>query len=507
MKKLLLILGDQLSHDSNALRAINRDRDDICMIEASSEAQYVWSNQARITLFLSAMRHFAKELREQGFRVTYIQDADSIVSALTQHLRKNSYQQILLTEPGEIRIRNDLQQLSELSAVPIEFVPDNHFYCSIDDFKQWAAGKKELRLEFFYRMMRKKHQVLMDSDGEPVGGQWNFDQDNRRPYPRQGPGFIDEPLWFEPDDITSGVIDWVKQTYLDHPGNLSHFNWPVTREQALEAMEHFMEHRLANFGYYQDAMWTDTPFGWHSILSAALNLKLISAKEVVDAALLSYHRNQLELSTVEGFIRQILGWREFVRGVYFLDMPKLATDNFFKHTNKLPPWYWTGQSRMKCMNDAVGQTIQYGYAHHIQRLMVTGNFALLAEILPQEVAQWYLAMYVDAVEWVELPNVAGMALFANGGRFTSKPYVASGMYIKRMSNYCQSCRYKPDIKHGDSACPVTVLYWNFLIKHQERFSKNPRTALMVRNLTKITADDQIKIQETAMRMLDALDDL
>jgi deoxyribodipyrimidine photolyase-related protein len=227
----------------------------------------------------------------------------------------------------------------------------------------------------------------------------------------------------------------------------------------------------------------------------------------VDAALMSYQRNQLELSTVEGFIRQILGWREFVRGVYFLDMPKLATDNHFKHTNPLPQWYWTGQSRMKCMSDSVGQTIQYGYAHHIQRLMVTGNFALLAEILPQEVAQWYLAMYVDAVEWVELPNVAGMALFANGGRFTSKPYVASGMYIKRMSNYCQSCPYKPDLKHGGDACPVTVLYWNFLIKHQESFSKNPRTSLMVRNLSKVSTDDQLKIQDSATRILGMLDDI
>lgn len=507
MKKLLLILGDQLSHESDALRAIDRDRDEICMIEASSEARHVWSNKARIALFLSAMRHFAEELRERGFRVNYIYEADSIASALTQHFKKNSYQQLLVTEPGEVRIRNDLRHLSELLGVSIEFIPDNHFYCSIDDFKHWAAEKKELRLEFFYRMMRKKHQVLMDPNGDPVGGQWNFDQDNRRPYPRQGPGFIDEPLWFEPDDITSSVIEWVQKTYPDHPGNLSHFNWPVTRDQALKAMNHFMEHRLGNFGYYQDAMWTDTPFGWHSILSAALNLKLIAPREVVDAALMSYQSNQLELSTVEGFIRQILGWREFVRGVYFLDMPKLATDNHFKHTNPLPQWYWTGQSRMKCMSDSVGQTIQYGYAHHIQRLMVTGNFALLAEILPQEVAQWYLAMYVDAVEWVELPNVAGMALFANGGRFTSKPYVASGMYIKRMSNYCQSCPYKPDLKHGGDACPVTVLYWNFLIKHQESFSKNPRTSLMVRNLSKVSADDQLKIQDSATRILGMLDDI
>jgi deoxyribodipyrimidine photolyase-related protein len=254
-------------------------------------------------------------------------------------------------------------------------------------------------------------------------------------------------------------------------------------------------------------MWTDTPFGWHSILSSALNLKLLNPREVIDAAILARKKYDLDLSTIEGFVRQILGWREFVRGMYYLDMPKMAQDNYYQHQRSLPKWYWTGQTQMACMQDAIGQTLQYGYAHHIQRLMITGNFALLAEILPQEVCEWYLAIYVDAIEWVELPNTAGMALFANGGRFTSKPYIASGAYIKRMSNYCGSCKYKPEIRYGEEACPITNLYWNFLIKHRTQFESSPRTKLMTANLKRISDEDQKEIALHAKHILKHLDDL
>ncbi len=335
---------------------------------------------------------------------------------------------------------------------------DEHFYCLRKEFVEWAANKKEFRLEYFYRLMRKTHQILIGSNGEPVGGQWNFDQDNRKPYPKKGPGIIDAPMYFETDEITQEVLDFVSKTYPDYPGSLESFHWPVSREQALKALDYFVEYRLRNFGVYQDAMWTDTPFGWHSILSSSLNLKLLNPREVVDAVLVAWKKYSLDLSTVERFIRQILGWREFVRGMYFLDMPQMAEDNYYKHDRPLPRWYWTGHTNMSCMQDAIGQTLKYGYAHHIQRLMVTGNFALLAEILPQAVCEWYLAIYVDAIEWVELPNTAGMALFANGGRFTSKPYIASGAYIKRMSNYCNSCKYKPDVRYGKEVCPITTLY-------------------------------------------------
>jgi deoxyribodipyrimidine photolyase-related protein len=355
--------------------------------------------------------------------------------------------------------------------------------------------------------MRKRHNILVDTEGNPEGGQWNFDQDNRKPYSKKGPGIIEAPVLFEPDLVTKEVLKFVNASYPNHPGSLDHFRWPVTRAQALEALDYFVEYRLRNFGVFQDAMWTDTPFGWHSMLSSSLNLKLLNPREVITAVLQAWKKYSLDLATVEGFIRQILGWREFVRGMYYLDMPKMATDNYYDHQRSLPKWYWTGQTNMACMKDAIGQTLQYGYAHHIQRLMVTGNFALLAEILPKEVCDWYLAIYVDAIEWVELPNTAGMALFANGGRFTSKPYIASGAYIKRMSNYCGSCQYKPEVRFGEDACPVTTLYWNFLIKHRSQFESSPRTKLMTANLKRISDEDQQSIEEHAEYLLTHLNDL
>ena len=330
---------------------------------------------------------------------------------------------------------------------------------------------------------------------------------NRGAYSKKGPGLIVDPLWFEPDAITKEVIADVKDQYGKHPGSLENFAWPVTREQALLAMNYFIEHRLPYFGQYQDAMWTNTPFGWHSILSASLNLKLIDPKEVVDAAISIWKKKNISINAVEGFIRQILGWREFVRGMYYLDMPKMAEANFYDHQRKLPNWYWTGNTKMACMQDAISQTMKFGYAHHIQRLMVTGNFALLAEILPKDVCDWYLAVYVDAIEWVELPNTSGMALFANGPRFTSKPYIASGAYIKRMSNYCDSCAYRPSERYGDKACPMTTLYWNFLIKHKPELEKNPRTRLMTANLNKIDVSEQKKIESHAQTLLNNLENI
>ena len=273
----------------------------------------------------------------------------------------------------------------------------------------------------------------------------------------------------------------------------------------MAALDHFVNHRLASFGTYQDAMWKETPFGWHSILSTSLNLKLLNPREVIKSVLDAYQNSALDLATVEGFIRQIIGWREFVRGIYYLDMPQMAQANFYQHQRALPNWYWTGETKMNCMKDTVGQTLKYGYAHHIQRLMITGNFALLAEVLPQQVSDWYLAIYVDAIEWVELPNVVGMALFANGGRFTSKPYIASGAYVKRMSNYCDRCQYKPEVRYGEQACPMTNLYWNFLINHQSAFNQNPRTRLMTANLSKISTEDQQLIQDHAKTILANID--
>ena len=507
-KKLILILGDQLDLNSTALRNTNIHTDEIFMVESKPEAQYVWSHQAKIALFLSAMRHFAQALKNLGYAVTYIQDSSlSIVDALKEKITQDGITHLVCIEPGEWRLKHEIEAMAKELKIHLDMREDDHFFCSHHEFTEWSAGKKELRLEYFYRLMRKRHNILINADGEPVGGQWNFDQDNRRPYPRKGPGIIDEPVFFEPDDITQSVIDYVQKTYPNHPGSLEHFRWPVTREEALEALAYFVKYRLQNFGVYQDAMWTDTPYGWHSILSSSLNLKLLNPREVINAVLDAWKKYALDLSTVEGFIRQILGWREFVRGMYYLDMPRMAQDNFYNHQRPLPNWYWDGKTNMACMKDAIGQTLKYGYAHHIQRLMVTGNFGLLAEILPSAVCDWYLAVYVDAIEWVELPNTAGMALFANGGRFTSKPYIASGAYIKRMSNYCDSCKYKPDIRFGESACPVTTLYWHFLIQHRAQFDSSPRTRLMTANLKKISDDDQQSIIKHAQYVLTHLNEL
>ena len=508
MKKLVLVLGDQLKADSSAFNNFSPETDHVIMIESVGEASYVWSHQAKIALFLSAMRHFAEQLKSKKYHLTYIaKSKQSIVAELKQHIQKNQYTHLVCVEPGEWRLKTDLENLAAELNIHLDLRCDNHFYCSIDEFKKWAGDKKEFRLEYFYRYMRKKHHVLMQENGEPEGDQWNFDDQNRGAYSKKGPGLIVDPLWFEPDAITKEVIADVKDQYGKHPGSLENFAWPVTREQALLAMNYFIEHRLPYFGQYQDAMWTNTPFGWHSILSASLNLKLIDPKEVVDAAVSIWKKKNISINAVEGFIRQILGWREFVRGMYYLDMPKMAQDNYYQHQRPLPKWYWNGQTQMACMKDAIGQTLQYGYAHHIQRLMVTGNFALLAEILPQEVCEWYLAIYVDAIEWVELPNTAGMALFANGGRFTSKPYIASGAYIKRMSNYCGSCKYKPEVRYGEDACPITTLYWNFLIKHRDQFEASPRTRLMTANLKRISDEDQKEITLHAQKVLNHLDDL
>lgn len=508
MKKLILVLGDQLDVENAALKDLNPKTDEVLMVESANEAQHVWSHKARIALFLSAMRHFAEHLKSLDIKLTYIEHSPkTIAEELRQKIKAGKFTHLVCVEPGEWRLKKAIEDLAAELKIIVEIRQDTHFYCSHEEFKEWVANKKELRLEYFYRLMRKTHGVLIDQDGKPEGGQWNFDRDNRKPFPKKGPGLIPSPELFEPDAITKAVLIEVEQRYPDHPGSLEHFQWPVTRKQALQALEGFVEHRLATFGIYEDAMWTGTPFGWHSLLSSSLNLKLLNPREVVDAVLFAWKKYDLEMATVEGFIRQILGWREFIRGMYYLDMPQMALDNFYEHQNSLPAWYWTGKTGMKCMQETIGQTLEYGYAHHIQRLMVTGNFGLLAEILPKDVCDWYLAVYVDAVEWVELPNVAGMALFTSGGRFTSKPYIASGAYIKRMSNYCGSCQYKSDVRFGKDACPITNLYWNFLINHRAQFEASPRTRLMTANLSRISDTDQQAIQAHAKKLLGNLNSL
>ncbi len=510
MRTLTLVLGDQLDPGSPALAGFDPAQDRVLMIEAVGEATAVWSHKARIALFLSAMRHFADAIAGRGWPIDYVALDDPSAGSdfgarLGAALTRHRPQQLKVLEAGELRMQQVIVEACNAAGVALQWVDDTHFMCSRQAFADWARGKRELRMEFFYRVMRKQYRVLMAGD-EPVGGAWNFDADNRSAWPkRTGPGLIPPPAHFEPDAITRDVIALVERHFPDHPGSLAQFGWPVTREQALHALQVFIDTRLPNFGTYQDAMWTDTPTGWHSLLSVALNLHLLDPREVVAAAEQAYRAGHVPLEGAEGFIRQILGWREFIRGVYWLDMPGMKAANHYDHQRDLPAWFWSGDTGMACVRDSLKQTLQLGYAHHIQRLMVTGNFATLAELSPQQVCDWYLAIYVDAIEWVELPNTAGMALHACGARFTSKPYVASGAYIQRQSNYCSGCRYDPARRHGDGACPFTTLYWHFIDKHEQALSANPRTALMAKNLQKLSADERKAIRAQAAVMLENLD--
>jgi deoxyribodipyrimidine photolyase-related protein len=370
-------------------------------------------------------------------------------------------------------------------------------------------------MEFFYREMRRQHRVLMNGD-EPEGGVWNLDAANREHFGKAGPGPISEPVAFPPDELTREVLALVEKRFAQHPGSLRHFDWPVTRAQASTALRDFIEHRLPDFGCYQDAMWTERgdllgdqvrrrqTFLFHSRLSAALNLKLLDPREVIAAAEAAYRAGHAPLASVEGFIRQVLGWREYVRGIYWHFMPRYRELNLLNATAPLPEFYWTGQTDKNCLREVIGQTLNYGYAHHIQRLMVTGLFALLLGVKPQAVHQWYLAMYVDAVEWVELPNTFGMSQFADGGLMASKPYVASGRYIQRMSNYCAGCRFDPARATGENACPFTTLYWDFLMRQEKLLARNPRMTMQLKNLGRFSLEEEMKIRNQAQALRKSL---
>jgi deoxyribodipyrimidine photolyase-related protein len=524
-RNVVMILGDQLDEASSAFDGFDPAQDVVLMVEALEESTHVWSHKIRTTLFLSAMRHFAESLRQRQWQVVYraldTHGDKTLGDGLCAAVEEHQPERLIGVEPGDLRVRQQIEDAIKSIAyspretcrtgqkdpkIPLEWREDKHFLCSLPQFRKWAGKSTSLRMEFFYRTMRRQYKVLMAGD-EPEGGQWNFDADNRKSFGKAGPQNVPKAMAYEPDAITQDVIQLVSTHFAAHPGQLENFNWPVTREQALLALKDFIGKRLPQFGPHEDAMWTNLDFGWHSLLSSSLNLKLLNPLEVVLAAEAAYKKHGLDLASVEGFIRQILGWREFMRGVYFLDMPELKTANHYGHTNPLPNWYWTGDTHMNCMKQCIGQTLKNGYSHHIQRLMVTGMFGVTAQISPQAICDWYLAVYVDAVEWVELPNTAGMALFANGGRFTSKPYVASGAYVKRMSNYCSGCKYEPETRVGPNACPMTTLYWNFLDQHETTFGSNPRTALMVKNLQRMAPALRAEVRSRASEMLADLNQL
>ncbi len=509
-RNVVLVLGDQLDERSPALAGVDPATDIVLMAEVPEESTHVWSSKARTAFFLAAMRHFAAALSKRRIKVDYrrigTHPFGSLAEVLADAVRQYRPQAVVVVEPGDWRVEQALLESARATDVDLQIREDTHFLCSRREFADWASGYKQLRLEFFYRMMRRRHGVMMAGDA-PLQGRWNFDAENRRPFPKAGPANTPAPLRIRPDAITREALADVETHFSGHPGTLVHFAWPVTREDALRALRSFVAERLATFGRYQDAMWKDEPFLHHSHLSASMNVKLVDPREAIAAAVEALEAGRAPIEAVEGYVRQVLGWREFIRGVYWLDMPGMREANHFRHGRRLPAWYWTGDTRMNCMKEAVGQTLKLGYAHHIQRLMVTGTFGLLAEIEPKELADWYLAVYIDAVDWVELPNVAGMALFADGGRFTSKPYIATGQYIKRMSNYCAGCRYRPESKVGNDACPFTTLYWHFLDRHQELLARNPRTSLMAKSIARMSDAERSALRAHATTTLGNLDAL
>ncbi len=504
MRRLVLVLGDQLSHSSVAFEGFDPEHDRVLMVEARAESEHVPSTKMRSAIFLAAMRHFAQELSARGWPVDYLKlgthPFGSIEEALQDALLRHRPDAVVMAEAGEWRLSQSIDNCCRDAGVRLDVRDDLHFMASRAEFADHARGKSRLVMEAFYRRMRVAHGVLVDADGKPEGGQWNFDHDNRAAFGRAGPGMLPRPPSFEPDAITREVLADVELHFGDHYGSAERFDWPVTRAQALVALDDFMRHRLQDFGRFQDAMWSDEPFLYHGLISSSLNLKLLDPREVIAAALAQWRAGQAPLESVEGFVRQILGWREFMRGVYWWRMPMLLDANALGHHADLPGWYWTGDVQMNCMRQVIGQTLATGYAHHIQRLMVTGNFALTFGMAPAQVHAWYLSVYVDAVEWVELPNTVGMSLFADGARFVTKPYAAGGAYIRRMSNYCDGCRYKPGVRTGDDACPVTVMYWDFVARHAPLLTANPRTVMMAKNLERFDADEVATIRRAAQRM-------
>jgi deoxyribodipyrimidine photolyase-related protein len=508
MSALRLILGDQLSETLASLDGADKQRDTIMLCEVMAEATYVPHHSKKIAFLFCAMRHYAEELREQGFTVRYVKldnpkNTGNFEGEITRAVKELKPKRIVLTEPGEWRVREMMRGWEALFGVPVEILADTRFLASHADFAVWAKGKKQLRMEFFYRDMRKKYKILMEADGKPTGGQWNYDKENRKP-PKAGmksPARISHPK----SAITKEVLALVKEKFSHHFGNLEPFHYALTRSQALMELDHFIQELLPYFGDYQDAMVAGEPYLYHSLISSYLNVGLLLPLEICERAEAAYRKEKVPLNAVEGFIRQILGWREYIRGIYWHFMPEYGERNRLNATRPLPEFYWGAPTNMFCMAETIRHTRDHAYSHHIQRLMITGNFALLAGLSVAQTQEWYLAVYSDAYEWVEMPNTLGMALFGDGGVVASKPYAASGKYIHRMSNYCEKCKYDPDEMTGEKACPFNALYWDFLVRHADKFRGNQRMPYVFSTWDKFAPEKQQAIRAKAANTLERME--
>ncbi len=500
-KRLIVILGDHLDYQRFLPADFDPSDDLFWMAEASEESTHVKSNKHRIVCFLSSMRHFRDHLESLRLPLAYHQlneggSSSTLSDYLEADLRKWKPETVRMTKPGDFRVESALAEIISRQGVRLQMVEDEHFLCSSEEFIQHAQGRKSLRLEFFYREMRRKHQILMDGD-KPLGGDWNYDKDNRESFGKQGPPPSPSDRGSPPDSTTLEVIALVDRLFPDHPGDLSSFRWPVTPEDADAELDRFISDALPLYGRFQDAMWTREPTLFHSLISAPLNLRLLDPRDAVRKVEDAHLAGHAPLSAAEGFVRQVIGWREYVRGIYNWKMPDYRSDNFLGADQSLPEFFWTGESDMACMRSCLTQVLETGYGHHIQRLMVIGLYSLLRGIHPHEINDWFLASYVDAVDWVTTPNVIGMSQFADGGLMASKPYCATGAYVDRMSNYCKGCRYNPKESTGPNACPLTTLYWSFLDRHRETLSSNRRMSMQLRNLGRLKEDKLAEIRKAA----------
>ncbi|MBT4848394.1 MAG: cryptochrome/photolyase family protein [Alphaproteobacteria bacterium] len=506
MSTLRLILGDQLSPEISSLKDADKSRDIILLCEVFDEAVYVKHHQKKIAFLFSAMRHFAASLSDAGWNVDYVRldqdgNSHSFSGEVARAVERHAPESVIATFASEWRVLTEMRDWENTLPCAVELRDDDRFYCSLDEFANWADGRKQLRMEYFYRELRRKTGILM-SGNDPIGGQWNYDAENRG----RAPDGLEVPKHtsFVPDEITNEVLNLVEDRFGDHFGKLRPFEFAVTHEQAAYVLDRFIAERLPLFGTYQDAMVEGEPFMFHAHIGLYLNCGLLSPQQAIIAAENAYHAGAAPLNATEGFIRQILGWREFVRGLYWLKMPEYAKQNALEAHRPLPAFFWTADTKMNCLKQCVSETRDHAYAHHIQRLMVLGNFALLAGLSPKEVNEWFMIVYADAYEWVELPNVSGMALYADGGVLASKPYASGGAYIERMSNYCRSCHYKVKQKNGEQACPFNYLYWDFLIRHQDRLSGNARMGMMYRTLAKMSDEKRAAILTDSQRFLSEL---